>query len=528
MTYLIQMDATVRHDPRTRLWLLRVLKAVGPGRLARKPAHLDEGLLAAIGFRSSPDEDAPMGAFRVRLDAAIARLVDVDPRGLLHESLGRLARVAHLTPIEHDVLAVVCRFGSAAFEPFHDALDEMESFERLVAAAIKRPVARVRATLSPGGTLRRAGLLMPPGFRRGHQQPLGPSERLRQLVSQQFRTDEAFLQALSPHAPPSSLTLADYPGASDAIALAVRQLQEATRDRAIGGERQPLQMLLHGQPGTGKTELARAMAAAVGAVLHEVTVVDDSGEAGSRGERLADLALCQRVLRHRHDAVIVFDEAEDIFPRQAESLFGGTVSGSPENKGFITKLMETGTVPTIWITNAASSIDEAFLRRFDLVIGVESPRGPAREAMVRTHLQGVPVQGGTIEQLAADTRLAPAMIERAARAARLVSSSSSSSSSASSSSLTADRAVELVTEGFLHAQGEPRRAGRRSTGIAWDAGFIRCVPAVDEVVQAVVDGGVSQASLLLLGPPGTGKTELVRQLASLFFLSASRVRGWSV
>jgi ATPase family associated with various cellular activities (AAA) len=303
MPYLMQMDPIVREDPCTRLWLLRAIKAVGLGRLGRKSSHIDEAVLAAIGFRCADQDDVPGG-----LLASIDRLAHAKPRGLLHTTLERLARVAHLTAVEHDVLAVACRFNTSAFEPLFEHLDDMGTFERLAAAAIKRPLSRVRAALAPGETLRRAGLLVPPGFRRSHQQPLGPSERLRQLVTQHFSSDEALLQALAPHAPRSCLSLADYPDARDAVALAVRQLQAATSPVALRGDRRPLQVLLHGQPGTGKTELARALAAAVGAVLHEVSVVDDRGEAGSRGERLADLALSQRVLRHRRDAVIVCDE----------------------------------------------------------------------------------------------------------------------------------------------------------------------------------------------------------------------------
>ena len=206
--------------------------------------------------------------------------------------------------------------------------------------------------------------------------------------------------------------------------------------------------------------------------------------------------------------MIVCDEAEDIFPKDTDS------DSSVKNKGFITSLMESSPVPTIWITNAVEALDKAILRRFDLVIAVEIPQGEARRAMLATQLKGLSLSIETVERLVTDARLAPAMIERAAQAARLVSTTNKATKvSSCKPALTADRAIELVTEGYLAASDDLVRAPRRASTFAWQPAFIHSTPPVHTVVDAIGTNGASQASLLLYGPPGSGKTELVRQLA---------------
>ena len=362
----------------------------------------------------------------------------------------------------------------------------------------------------PTSTLRAAGLVVR-AWRRCGQLPLLPAETASALLRERLPSDAAMLNAVAPLAPSTTLSRADYPAVKDAIQLAMAQLRASAataKSKSTKTPRAPVQLLLHGQPGTGKSELARLLAKEVGATLHEVGVVDGSGGANDRGARLAHLALCQHLLRHNGKAVIVCDEAEDIFPKDTDS------DSSVKNKGFITSLMESSPVPTIWITNAVEALDKAILRRFDLVIAVEIPQGEARRAMLATQLKGLSLSIETVERLVTDARLAPAMIERAAQAARLVSTTNKATKvSSCKPALTADRAIELVTEGYLAASGDLVRAPRRASTFAWQPAFIHSTPPVHTVVDAIGTNGASQASLLLYGPPGSGKTELVRQLA---------------
>ena len=62
-------------------------------------------------------------------------------------------------------------------------------------------------------------------------------------------------------------------------------------------------VLLHGPPGTGKTELCKVLAERLGVTLYSVGESDESGDEPSRRERLQELRLAQRLLAgHRRRA----------------------------------------------------------------------------------------------------------------------------------------------------------------------------------------------------------------------------------
>jgi hypothetical protein len=79
------------------------------------------------------------------------------------------------------------------------------------------------------------------------------------------------------------------------------------------------------------------------------------------------------------------------------------------------RLLETNPVPAIWICNQLDGIDQAHVRRFDLVIEVPLPPLQAREKMLVTRLGGLKVGGGFLRELAQNVHLAPSHIDKAVK-----------------------------------------------------------------------------------------------------------------
>ncbi len=217
-------------------------------------------------------------------------------------------------------------------------------------------------------------------------------------------------QSVRPAAPPT-LSPADYSHLGEAYPML-----EAYLRSVLGRKRAGVNILLYGPPGTGKSELARLLARQTGTPLMEVVCDDSDGDPISGEKRLSAYRAAQWIFA-RSPALILFDEIEDVF--NDASPFGGHRSFGQSRKGWINAMLEQNPVPSLWISNAVACLDDAFIRRFDLVIEVPAPSKARRKEMLTQAGMGV-LDDRTAAQLCETEHVTPAIISRAADVTRAI------------------------------------------------------------------------------------------------------------
>jgi cell division protease FtsH len=190
-------------------------------------------------------------------------------------------------------------------------------------------------------------------------------------------------------------TFADVAGADEAVEE-LREikdfLQSPAKYQALGAKI-PKGVLLFGQPGTGKTLLARAVAGEAGVPFYSISGSDFVemfvGVGASRVRDLFEQA------KANAPAIIFVDEIDAVGRHRGAGMGGGHDEREQtlnqllvEMDGFDTK----GGVILIAATNRPDILDPALLRpgRFDRQIAVDTPDMEGRKAILRVHAKGKP------------------------------------------------------------------------------------------------------------------------------------------
>src|SRR5215207_2762410 len=333
------------------------------------------------------------------------------------------------------------------------------------------------------------------------------SEKLPPVLMREYRDQNELMAVFTRPAAHSSLGLADFAFVQEDAQVLVSLLRNA-----VAGKEQGVNVLLYGPPGTGKTELAKVVAQAAGLDLFEVEYADRDGNSLSGRDRYRSLQIAQVFLKGSTHSALLFDEVEDVFPpisSEAAQLMARSeqlpvpASGSVSGKAWVNQILESNTVPTLWVTNRIEQIDPAFRRRFAYHLELKSPPPGAREGLVRKTLEGVAVSDAFVAKLTERKGLTPAQIRTAVRFAGLAMSEGASVESLIERQLrNADLA--LGTQGGLGAR-------RSVTTYDLDMLNVECRFEIPRIVEALKARG--HGTLCFYGAPGTGKTALAEHMA---------------
>ena len=313
------------------------------------------------GRWADEDRDEGMSANKLRslhkalrTDLASTR----KPRGdRTTRRLRHLARTLHLTRTDLDILELLLRYQT---QPVIESM-----VDDVFACGVRGPnplnlrgpavpvllgvtATTVHRRLRDDAPLVRSGLVSI-----DDDGDLNAVSRLNRLVTAPGGQSLDVHRLLLDATPPSELEWSDFDHVAQGRDYILNLLEGALRTGDPG-----VNVILYGPPGTGKTALCRALAERLGVTLYSVGESDESGNEPTRGERLQELRLSQRLVAGSRRSLLLFDEMEDLladshadwgFVRRSRALrlrHGGS-------KVYLHRLLEQAPAPTLWTMNAA-------------------------------------------------------------------------------------------------------------------------------------------------------------------------------
>lgn len=492
------------------LWILRMLISLGGHKeFVRTHGFSNDAAAEAIGLGAWVDpEDIDYDPKVVRVlmrklssEAEKKHRTAVVPSGLAR-NIEQLARLVGLSETDCRILEfVVLIHNERLLDDMADTLGQLSTTRvfHVLAALLGLTESEVRDALGPHAILSRSGLVSID--RSGSAYLRGKLELLSATFADRILTADAdpvtLLRDTVSVGVPAHLTIADYSHISRVLAI-LRPYLRHSRDSGRKG----VNIFLHGQPGTGKSQLAKVLAQELGCELFEVASEDTDGDPVAGERRLRAFRAAQSFFAQRR-AMILFDEVEDVF-NDGNGIFGRK-STAQLRKAWINRALEENAVPTLWVANSLDGLDPAFIRRFDMVFELPVPPQSQRAHIIAQACSGL-LDDERIARIAESAALAPAIVARAASVVRPVCDELGA--------LEAAKAIELLIDNTLQAQGHASLRSGDANRLPEQ--YNPALTSADADLMQLADGlsHARSGRICLYGPPGTGKTAWARWLAT--------------
>lgn len=431
---------------------------------------------------------------KIRLSPGLPLFVNIDLLGSLIGA-GNADKVVLLFAATFDIFP---RFRSAISGRCEQV--SSQSLSRLIATLSGESESAIARALRDDGPLVSAGIVQVNAGICDLEQKLSLMETLGGLLMTPDMSEAGIADRFLKRAGSPELSAAAFPHLRHDVGALKAYLLQAARGRARG-----VNVLFHGTPGTGKTELAKVLAAELGLDLFEIDFANESGDPIRGEQRLRAYNLGQKLLAQRENALLLFDEIEDVFHPAQPFWFlfdedepeGGQAGG----KAWINRTLERNPVPALWVTNNPR-LDKAYLRRFGYSVHFPIPPFPVRLEIVRYHMDRFGPDEAWLARIAEHEEMTPGQLERAAQFASIASSDYP------------HKALDLAEQNLDRSAallGQRPLSARSRLHTRYDLRYLN----IDQDVGRLIAGLQRHPSgaFCFYGHPGTGKSELARHIA---------------
>lgn len=475
----------------------------GAKRLAKERFHQDE-IPDLLELEEDRFEDKKPSVLYKTIKKQSQHLIEtkIVRQGPLFTNLEQINHHFGLSHIETDIIlfATLIELDSA-YGNCYDLYGSLSNrnFYPFLAHVLDVSTKQITEVLNKDGLLHKSGLLKLHTSSREVDQKFDLLKSFCNALDTPEQTIESLFSDFIMPAPAPELTAQHYNHIKKDYERLAKYLKVVCHDKIKGAN-----ILIYGPPGTGKTQWVHTLADELNIKLYEISVEDAEGDILSGKERVTACQLAQKLLEKGSGQALLFDEIEDLFQADVLSqIVGNTHTSSHTNKGWINQLLEQNAIPTFWISNNINSMDDAFLRRFDLVFELPVPPHSVRKIMLNESLDKIGVSDKWIDRMSHLEHLPPAVINRAARVNKIIGESSPG---------LIEKNLEQIIGNTLKAMGHKHKAINPVTSSFYDPNLINTKAPLEKISKGLQASRTGR--LCFYGPPGTGKSAYAKYLAT--------------